>query len=105
MPPRPARDDAATNRAQTQALTGPAALLFLVPPATVAGGDDFLKEGLVKWSAHGNADADHGDGDLGRGPDNQADRVVRVVVCGEVRNLEGAFDTAGSGAVEQYVSC
>lgn len=103
MPPRPARDDAATNRAQAQALTGPAAL-FLVPPATVTGGDDFFKEGLVKWSAHGNADADHGDGDLGRGPDNQADRVVRVVVCGEVGNLEGAFDAASSGAVEQNVS-
>ena len=37
---------------------------------------DLVEKALVQWSADGDADADHGYGDFGGGPDDQADCVL-----------------------------
>lgn len=76
--------------------------MLLITPASACAagaGDDFVKEGLVQRSTDWDADADHGDGNFRRGPDDEAHGVAGVVFCREVGDFKRTLDAARTGTV------
>lgn len=52
---------------------------------------------FVERAADGDADADHGDGLLGAGPDDNGDRHFEMVAACEFGDIEAAFNAKCGG--------